>query len=116
VAESAGAPGMSSSCWRGVDTGDPGFFVGYLDRAAAGLREARREAAAVLEVQPGCSVLDVGSGPGASGPPLGSVQVTAARRAESALPPDCVRSGAWFSIVWPSVSGQHAPWGWASRQ
>jgi SAM-dependent methyltransferase len=55
---------MSSSCWRGLDNGDPAFFVGYLDRATAGLQQARREAAAVLEVLPGCSVLDVGSGTG----------------------------------------------------
>jgi ubiquinone/menaquinone biosynthesis C-methylase UbiE len=62
VAEEAKAPGLSSSCWRDVDAGDAGFFVSYLDRAAGALRDARRQLAAALELRPGCSVLDVGSG------------------------------------------------------
>jgi len=99
VAEPAGSPGMSSACWREVDAGDPAFFVGYLDRAAAGLREARLQAASVLGVQPGCSVLDVGSGigeflielalayPGVQAVGVDSsrsLTVTARRRAEAA--------------------------------
>jgi SAM-dependent methyltransferase len=58
------APGMNSGRWRDVDADDPAFFVGYLDRAAAGLREARLEAVRALDVAPGSSVLDVGSGAG----------------------------------------------------
>ena len=64
MADEARAPGMSSSCWRDVDAGDAGFFVSYLDRAAGALRQARFQLAAALQVRPGCSVLDVGSGVG----------------------------------------------------
>ena len=57
--------GLDSSRWREVDTtDDAGFFVGYLDRAAVLLRDARQEMMAALEVFPGASVLDVGSGTG----------------------------------------------------
>jgi SAM-dependent methyltransferase len=58
-------PGLESDYWRGVDrTGDPGSFVGYLDKAAVSLRDAWLEAQRLLELRPGCSVLDVGSGAG----------------------------------------------------
>jgi ubiquinone/menaquinone biosynthesis C-methylase UbiE len=57
--------GLDSSRWRTVDTtADAGFFVGYLDRAAVLLRDARQEMIAAPEVFPGASVLDVGSGTG----------------------------------------------------
>lgn len=58
-------PFPRSEMWRGVDSADdPGFFVAYLDQAAANLEEIRREAIRSLEVKPGCSLLDVGSGAG----------------------------------------------------
>jgi SAM-dependent methyltransferase len=54
-----------SGHWQKVDrTGDPGSFVAYLDRGAAVLREGRMEVQRLLELEPGCSVLDVGSGAG----------------------------------------------------
>ena len=56
---------MRSSQWRGLDTsGDSDSFVAYLDRAAVTLREAREEVIQSLELNPGCSLLDVGSGAG----------------------------------------------------
>jgi ubiquinone/menaquinone biosynthesis C-methylase UbiE len=56
---------MNSSRWQDVDdTASPDTFVGYLDRAAALLRETRLATVRALEVTPGCSVLDVGSGAG----------------------------------------------------
>ena len=59
------APHMNSNRWQDVDdTASPDAFVGYLDRAAALLREARLATVRALEVTPGCSVLDVGSGAG----------------------------------------------------
>jgi SAM-dependent methyltransferase len=64
VSESSAAPGTRSNCWRDIDTADPGFFVQYLDRAAASLAEARRDAISVLDMQSGCRVLDVGCGLG----------------------------------------------------
>jgi SAM-dependent methyltransferase len=64
MTEATKAPGMSSSCWCDVDAGESDFFVDYLDRAAAGLQEARRQDSALLDVRPGSSVLDVGSGVG----------------------------------------------------
>jgi SAM-dependent methyltransferase len=57
--------GLDSSKWREVDTtGDAEFFVGYLDRVAVGLRAVRQEMIRALEIFPGASVLDVGSGTG----------------------------------------------------
>jgi SAM-dependent methyltransferase len=59
------APHMDSSRWQDVDhAANPDAFVNYLDRGAAHLRDARLETARALEVIPGCSVLDVGSGAG----------------------------------------------------
>jgi SAM-dependent methyltransferase len=56
---------MDSAQWRGVDgTDDAGFFVAYLDRAAASLRAARLEAIRALDVPAGAAVLDVGCGVG----------------------------------------------------
>jgi SAM-dependent methyltransferase len=57
--------GLDSSKWRAVDTtGDAEFFVGYLDLAAGLLRDARRETLRALQLFPGATVLDVGSGTG----------------------------------------------------
>jgi SAM-dependent methyltransferase len=59
------APGMDSARWRKVGANDDGdFFVGYLDRAAIGLRDARLELMQALDVTERDSVLDVGSGVG----------------------------------------------------
>ena len=61
------ARAFTSSGWRDVDaTGDAGFYLRYLDRAAASpaLRAARREIISALQVRPDSSVLDVGSGAG----------------------------------------------------
>lgn len=56
---------MGSGEWLSVDSaGDPDCFVSYLDRGAAVLRESRMEIMRHLELVPGCSVLDVGSGAG----------------------------------------------------
>ena len=56
---------MGSRDWRSVDSaGDHDRFVSYLDRGAADLRESRMEIMQHLELVPGCSVLDVGSGAG----------------------------------------------------
>jgi SAM-dependent methyltransferase len=56
---------LQSDCWRNVDdTGDPGSFVRYLNLVEVTIREARAEIIRLLEVSPGCSVLDVGSGAG----------------------------------------------------
>jgi SAM-dependent methyltransferase len=59
------AYGLDSDRWRDIDSGgDAEFFVGYLDRAAAGLRAARVEAIEALAVPKGAAVLDVGCGVG----------------------------------------------------
>jgi SAM-dependent methyltransferase len=59
------APQTDSGRWQEVDReAEPDSFVSYLDRAAAILRSSRLETIRVLEVVPGCSVLDVGSGAG----------------------------------------------------
>lgn len=58
---------FTSSGWRDVDgAGNAEFYVRYLDRAAAAgpLRAARREIISALDVRPGSSILDVGSGVG----------------------------------------------------
>jgi SAM-dependent methyltransferase len=58
-------PFIQSTHWRNVDnTPNPSSFVSYLDQAAATLHDKRLEIADLLEVSPGCSVLDVGSGAG----------------------------------------------------
>jgi SAM-dependent methyltransferase len=60
------AAGLDSSDWRAVDTtGDAHSFVGYLDRVADLLQDARQETLRALELFPGASILDVGSGTGA---------------------------------------------------
>jgi SAM-dependent methyltransferase len=54
-----------SGRWQRIDsTGDPDWFVAYLDRGADILRDSRMEAMRLLEFDAGCSVLDVGSGAG----------------------------------------------------
>src|SRR5713226_5370835 len=59
------APFERSDLWRNLDNADdPRSFVPFLDQAAANLREARLEVIRLLELNPGCSVLDVGSGAG----------------------------------------------------
>jgi ubiquinone/menaquinone biosynthesis C-methylase UbiE len=58
-------PALRSAAWRNVDSsGDADSFVTYLDRAAANMRELRTEAMGLLQLEPGCSVLDVGCGAG----------------------------------------------------
>jgi SAM-dependent methyltransferase len=59
------AYGLDSDRWRRIDSGaDAEFFIGYLDRAAAGLRAARVEALEALSVPEAAAVLDVGCGVG----------------------------------------------------
>lgn len=54
-----------SKQWQRVDqTGSATSFVEYLDRGARLLREERSQLRQLLEVTPGCSLLDVGSGAG----------------------------------------------------
>jgi len=56
---------VRSDHWQNVDaTADPGSFAAYLDRGAAILRDSRMEVMRQLELQPGSSVLYVGSGAG----------------------------------------------------
>jgi SAM-dependent methyltransferase len=57
---------IESSQWRGVDkASDPDSFVAFLDRVVVtSLRDILPEVIRLLEVSPGCSVLDVGSGAG----------------------------------------------------
>lgn len=58
-------PALRSAAWRSVDSsGDADSFVAYLDRAATHMREVRTEAMGLLQLEPGCSVLDVGCGAG----------------------------------------------------
>ena len=65
MTEEKPVPKGESREWQGVDrTVDPDFFVSYLDRGAAVLRDSRMEIMRQLELVPGCSVLDVGSGAG----------------------------------------------------
>lgn len=55
----------SSGQWQRVDeTGSHGSFVAYLDRGANALREDRLERTRLLELERGCSLLDVGCGAG----------------------------------------------------
>ena len=65
MTEETSGPKGGSGEWQSVDsTADPDYFVSYLDRGAAVLRETRMEIMRHLELVPGCSVLDVGSGAG----------------------------------------------------
>ncbi|HEX2682220.1 MAG TPA: methyltransferase domain-containing protein, partial [Candidatus Dormibacteraeota bacterium] len=58
-------PSLRSEAWQSVDaSANPAAYVAYLDRGAANLEWARREVVRSLNVTPGCSVLDVGSGAG----------------------------------------------------
>ncbi len=59
------ASGLNSRHWQQVDRADsPEFFIAYLDKAATGLRTARVAMMRALDVSPGHSVLDIGSGTG----------------------------------------------------
>jgi SAM-dependent methyltransferase len=57
-------PSKSEQWQRVEETGAQRSFVSYLDRGAALLREDRLERARLLELESGCSVLDVGCGAG----------------------------------------------------
>lgn len=58
-------PVTGSGRWRSLDADqDRSSFVSYLDRGAALLRQLRLDVIRELEVNPGCTVLDVGSGAG----------------------------------------------------
>jgi SAM-dependent methyltransferase len=56
---------IESSQWRNIDnTSDPGSFVAFLDEITVPMWDVLPEAIRLLEVNTGCSVLDVGSGAG----------------------------------------------------
>ena len=60
----ANKPAVSGQ-WQHIDqTGSANSFAAYLDRGATLLREERLQLTRLLEFEPGCSVLDVGSGAG----------------------------------------------------
>jgi SAM-dependent methyltransferase len=58
-------PFIDSGQWRSIDNAnDPGSFVAFLDEVTLPKWDVVPEAVRLLEVYPGCSVLDVGSGVG----------------------------------------------------
>jgi 2-polyprenyl-3-methyl-5-hydroxy-6-metoxy-1,4-benzoquinol methylase len=56
---------IDSNQWRSIDnTNNPDAFVAFLDEVTVPKWDVLPEAVRLLEVSPGCSVLDVGSGAG----------------------------------------------------